>query len=137
MAKVLCVSDNPIHVAMFADMLKRRDRHEVVTMVPPLDLGAIAAMAPDVILVHLVRRIEALRSPIANFDTEVEGARALKVLLEGLPSPRPCLIVTGIAVEAHHLPPGLAYAAFVEIPQGLDQLLEAVDRLDTVRLNRT
>lgn len=130
MAKVLCVSDNPIHVAMFADMLKRRERHEVVTMVPPLDVGAIAALAPDVILVHLVRRIEALRSPIANFDTEVEGARSLRVLLEGLSSPRPCLIVTGIAVEERHLPPGLDYSAFVEIPQGLDQLLEAVDRLD-------
>jgi hypothetical protein len=133
-AKVLCVSDNPIHVAMFADMLKRRDRHEVVTMVPPLDLGAIAALNPDVILVHLVRRIEALRSPIANFDTEVEGARSLRVLLEGMPPPRPCLIVTGIAVEARHLPPGLEVATFVEIPGGLDRLLEAVDRLDASAL---
>lgn len=130
MAKVLCVSDNPIHVVMFADMLKRRDLHEVVTMVTPLDLAAIAAWKPDVILVNLVRRIESLRSPIANFDAEVEGARALKALQEGLEEPRPCLIVTGIAVEARHLPPGLNYAAFVEIPQRLDSLLDAIELLD-------
>lgn len=129
MTRVLCISDNPIHVAMFADMLKRRERHEIVTMVPPLDFAAIAALDPEVILVNLVRRIAALRSPIANFDAEVEGARALKSLLAGLGAPRPCLILTGIAVEEHHLPPGLDYAAFVEVPHRLDKLFEAIDSL--------
>lgn len=131
MARILCINDNPMHVAMFADMFKRREHHEVTTMVPPLDMAAIKALAPEIILLNLVRRLESLRSPIANFYAEVEGARTLKHLLEALPPPRPFLILTGIAVEEAHLPQDLAYAAFVEVPAGLDALLAAIDGLET------
>ena len=127
MAKILCIHDNAHQVALFADMLKRRGHHEVRTMVSELDVEELRAFAPDVVLVNLVRRVESLRSPIANFEVEIEGARILRAFLAEAIAPRPLLVLTGIAVEPKEVPADIPYAAFIEVPRQLEGLLACVD----------
>lgn len=130
MSRILCINDNGHHVAMFADMLKRRDHLEVTTLIAPVDWDRVAACQPDLILVGLVRKIGSLRSPIANIYADVEGAITLKTLLAGWPQPGPMIVVTGIGVAARELPSELSGPPFVELPLGLDKLMVVIDELD-------
>lgn len=130
MARILCITDNPHHVEMFADMLKRRGHDPVQTMVPPLDLAAVDIFAPEIVMVSLARKVGALRGPIVNFQAEVDGAKGLGALLAHWHEGRPLLILTGIAVEEADLPDGLEYDAFVHVPQQLDRLLSFIDQAD-------
>ncbi|MFN3430878.1 MAG: hypothetical protein ACK46X_13095 [Candidatus Sericytochromatia bacterium] len=130
MSRILCINDNEHHLALFADMLKRRDHLEVTTLIAPVDWGGVGACRPDLILVGLVRKVGSLRSPIANIYAEVEGASTLRTLLADLPQPGPMVVVTGIGVEARELPSELAGPPFVELPLGLDKLMAVIDELD-------
>lgn len=130
MSRILCINDNGHHVAMFADMLKRRDHLEVTTLIAPVDWDRVAACRPDLILVGLVRKVGSLRSPIANIYADVEGASTLKTLLANWPPSGPVIVVTGIGVAAHELPPELSGPPFVELPLGLDKLMAVIDELD-------
>ena len=123
MARILCINDNPIQAERFAAMLRRGGAHDVAALVPPIDPETVVALAPDLIVVNLVRKVSALRSPMANFEAEVEGAQTLRALLADMPDPHPPVLVTGLAVEAWELPEDLAGAAFLEVPGQLSELL--------------
>jgi hypothetical protein len=76
-----------------------------------------------------VRRTEALGVALHDFYREVEGAKALKAIaaapeLRGIP-----VILTALAVNEIEVPTELRYEAFVVIPQRLDSLLRAIERL--------
>lgn len=128
MARILCITDNPHHVELFADMLKRRGHEPVQTMVPPLDLAAVDTFDAEIVMVSLVRKVGSLRGPIVNFAAEVDGAKGLSALLAHWRTGRPILILTGIAVEESDLPDDLEYDAFVHVPQQLDGLLSFIDQ---------
>jgi CheY-like chemotaxis protein len=128
-AKILCVDDYPLYAEMVGTMLQQKGHHEVKVDVVPLFIDEITAFAPDVIVVNLVRRTEALGVALHDFYREVEGGKALKAIaeapeLQGIP-----LILTALAVNEIEVPENLRYDAFVVIPQRLDSLLRVIERL--------
>ncbi len=126
MARVLCINDHPLYAEMLAMMLIKQGGHEVKTMIVPFDLGVVRDFRPDVILLNLVRKTEALGTPIHDFDSQVEGARALKALRETGDASAYPLIITGMAVTEAELPKDVQYCAFVEVPQNLDLLMQVI-----------
>lgn len=132
MAKIFCINDYEFYADMVARALEARTGHECHVALAPFDLTEILNFAPDLITVNLVRKPEALRSALHDFEREVEGARPLQALLKAMPEHerlRVPLILTALAVLESELPPGIAYQAFVEIPRGLSELPGIIDRL--------
>jgi CheY-like chemotaxis protein len=128
-AKILCVDDYPLYAEMVGTMLQQKGHHEVKVDVVPLVIDEIIAFAPDVIVVNLVRRTEALGVALHDYYRAVEGAKALKAIaaapeLQSIP-----VILTALAVNEIEVPDNLRYEAFVVIPQRLDSLLRAIERL--------
>lgn len=131
MAKILCIDDFVLYAEMVARMLKRRGNHEVRAEILPLSPQEIQAFEPDLLIVNLVRKSEVLRSRIAHFYTEVDGAKALRFVVQDPLLNRFPLIITALAVEEAELPPEVIdrYLAFVEVPLKFDNLLEIIDRV--------
>lgn len=133
MARVLTIDDYPLYAEMVSLLLAKHGGHETKSITVPFDASVIDAFDPDVIVVSLVRKTETLASgKIQRFDTDIEGAKALRALDEGLVGRRP-LVICALAVRESELPPGLRYAAFLEFPQKLDALLDTVERLSELR----
>lgn len=133
MAKVLCVDDFKLYAEMIAMLLEQRGRHEVKVEIVPFNLAEIQQFQPDLVVMNLVRKIEAVGAPIQDFYTEVDGAKALRALqespdLQGYP-----LVITSIAVEERELPAGFDYLAYIEVPTKFDYLLETIERIVSSR----
>lgn len=131
-ARVMCIDDYQAYADMLAEMLERRG-YEVKSLVVPFGVKEIADFDPDVIVLTLVRKIEALRSPISDFRAEVEGAAAYRTIAETQDLHRYPIILAAIAVEQREIPGDLPYVAFVEVPQRLIELTEIIDRV--VKMN--
>lgn len=129
MAKVLCVNDFKLYSEMVSLLLHRKGGHDVRTEIVPFAVQEIEEFQPDVIILNLVRKMEALRSPLADFYSEVDGARAYRALAAHPSLSRYPIVLTAIAVEERELPKTLPYVAFIEVPGKLDQLLEIIDRI--------
>lgn len=133
MAKILCIDDYPMYAQMVASLLEQRGGYEVLCAVVPLDVTAILAFGPELVIVNLVRRLDSISAGgMRDFYHEVEGARAFRALaaqhLQGYP-----VIVTGLAVSERDVPRDLHYDAFIEIPQKLENLLPTVERVLAAR----
>ncbi len=126
MARVLCINDYLVYSEMLALLLQKKGGHEVQPLIVPFDLQRVTDFDPDVILVNLVRKTEALGVPLHDFYTEVDGARALSAIQEHPETRAYPLILTAMAVTESELPPGLDYVAFVEVPGKLDHLLRII-----------
>lgn len=133
MARVLCIDDYPLYAEMVALMLEKKGGHTVKTEIVPLDLEEVRRYDPDVIVVNLVRKQEVLGSPLHDFASEVDGAKALHALVESPLTEQYALIITAIAVEERAIPKGIPYLAFIEIPQKLDMLNQAVIKVAASR----
>lgn len=129
MARVLCINDFFMYSEMMALFLEKKGGHEVKVLLVPFDLREVRDFDPDVILASLVRKTEALGTPIHDFYAQVDGARALRTI-EDMPEFRDYpLIVTAMALVESELPDGLEYMAFVEVPNRLDHLLRIIGQL--------
>ncbi len=129
MAKVLCVNDFKLYSEMVSLMLQRKGGHVVRTEIVPFALREIEEFEPDVIVLNMVRKMEALRSPLADFYAEVDGARAFRALAQREDLHRYPIILTAIAVEEREVPKVLPYLAFIEVPGKIDQMLDIIDRI--------
>lgn len=129
MARVLCINDYLVYSEMFALLLQKKGGHEVMALIVPFEIPRIRAFNPDVILVNLVRKAEALGAPIHDFYTQVDGARALRAIQESPDTRDFPLVITAMAVTEAELPKGLDYVAFVEVPGKLDHLLMIIDQI--------
>ena len=132
MARVLCIDDYPLYAEMVGAML-RSHGHTVQTAIVPLDLDAALEFDPQVILLNLVRKAEALGRAIARFEDDVDGAQAMLALARHARAARLPLIVTALAVDAAALPPELRHDAFLTIPGELPRLLVEIERVTAVR----
>jgi CheY-like chemotaxis protein len=130
MARVLCIDDYPLYAQMVADLIARHG-HDVKAITLPFALEEAFEPLPDVVVLNLVRKSEALGKPITRFEADVDGAKALHALAAFGPAAEIPLLVTALAVEERWLPPETKYEAYFEVPQKLQQLLEAIDRLAT------
>lgn len=130
MAKIFCINDYKLYAEMVAIMLERKGGHEVLADILPLDIAEIEAFNPDLIILNLVRKLDSLGAGgMHDFDTEVEGARAVRAVNASPELERFPLVITAMAVLERDLPKGLRYEAFVEVPQKLDNLLEIIDKI--------
>lgn len=133
MARVLCIDDYMLYAEMVGLLLQRKGQHEVKVEIVPFRLQDIEEFAPDVLLINLVRKMEALRSPLADFYAEVDGARAFRAVAAS-PSLRTYpVVLTAIALEEREVPRDLSYLAFVSVPGELDRLTEVIDRVASNR----
>lgn len=129
MAKILCIDDYPMYAELVASMLRQKGHHEVESDIVPLDADRVKAFNPDVIVVNLVRKMESISAGgLTNFYTEVDGAKAFAALSKNGFKDIP-IIVTSLAVLEREIPAELNYDAFIEIPQRIDLLLLAIDRI--------
>ena len=133
MAKVLVIDDFHTYSEMISLLIEKKGKHEVQADILPFDAAQVHAFAPDVIVLSLVRKVEALASRLTDFYREVDGAKALKAFtadesLRGYP-----LIITAIGLEERELPPDLDYIAFVDIPHRLDYLIETINHIAASR----
>ena len=129
MAKILCVDDYRLYAEMVGAMLAKHGGYEVKVDVVPLVMDEVKAFAPDVIVLNMVRKAEVLGSPILDFEREVDGAKALRVISEAPETRDIPLVLTALAVKENELPHGYHYEAFIEVPQKIDVLRHTVDRL--------
>jgi hypothetical protein len=134
MAKIYCINDYKLYAEMVGLMLERKGGHEVIADILPLDMAEIEAFGPDLIILNLVRKLDSLGAGgMHDFDTEVEGARALKFVNAAPALSRYPVVITAMAVLERDLPKGLRYEAFVEVPQKLDNLLEIIEKIVRTR----
>ncbi len=133
MAKVLCIGDFRLYAEMIALLLEQQGPHEVEVEIVPFDLDVIERFKPDVLIVNLARKIEAVGAPLQDFYTEVDGAKTLKALQTNPSLQQYPLLITAIAVEERELPRGFRYLAFLEVPSKFDYLLETIDRIAASR----
>lgn len=136
MARILCINDFVSYSEMVAHTLRRKGGHETQTAIVPFGTEVIEAFAPDLLVVNLVRKVEALGVPLTDFYTQVDGARAFRALAGNPAFARYPLVVTSIAVLEFELPEGLPYLAFIEIPQKLEHLLAIAERVAGVPPDR-
>lgn len=132
MAKVLCINDFPMYSEMVALLLHKKGRHHAISEIVPFDVMRIHEFDPDVIVLNLVRKPEALGMPLTDFEGQVDGARAFRALAEDASLRRYPLVLTAIAVLESELPQWTPYMAFVEIPYKIDNLLHVVERAAAV-----
>lgn len=114
-------------------MLEKKGHYQVKSDILPLDLDDIRSFDPDVIVLTLVRKAEALGTQIHDFFAEVDGAKAFRALSENPELLRYPVVITGIAIRESEIPEGLNYLAFLEVPARLDYLLETIDRITKTR----
>lgn len=129
MAKILCIDDYKLYSEMVGMMLEKKGRHNVKSDILPFDMEDIRSFNPDVIVLSLVRKTEALGAPLHDFFTEVDGAKAFRAITENPDLLRYPIVITGIAIRESEIPKGLEYLAFLEVPARLDYLLEVIDRI--------
>jgi CheY-like chemotaxis protein len=130
MAKILTVDDYPLYAEMVSELLRQHGHHEVKAVLAPVILEEITDFAPDVIVVSLVRRLEAIgHGPLHDFDSEVDGARAWRSIAES-ESMRPYpVILSVIGVRETEVPAQYPYVALVHIPHELDLLLTTIRKI--------
>lgn len=129
MARVLTVDDYPLYAEMVSLLLEKHGGHETKSVTVPFSSDLVEAFDPDVIIVSLVRKVEAVTTgELRHFYTEIEGSKALQALSDGAGGNRP-LVICALAVHESELPPGLKYVAFLEFPQKLDALLATIEQL--------
>lgn len=129
MARILCVNDFKAYSEMVAHTLRVKGGHVADSIIVPFGADAIEAYAPDVLVLNLVRKVEALGAPLTDFYTQVDGARAFRALIENPQLCRCPIVLTSIAVLEFEVPPGLPYVAFIEVPQKMDNLLLILDHI--------
>lgn len=133
MARILCIDDYPMYAELVASMLRQKGGHEVKSDIVPLDVDSVKKFNPDIIIINLVRRLESIsHGGMTNFYHEVEGSKAFHVFATDGMKEYP-LIITGLAVSEMDLPGDLRYESFVEIPQKLDKLMIAIDKVVAAR----
>lgn len=133
MAKVLVIDDFHTYSEMISLLIEKKGKHEVQADILPFDTDRVHAFAPEVIVVSLVRKVEALASRLTDFYREVDGAKALKAFTADENLRRYPLIITAIGLEERELPADVDYVAFVDIPHRLDYLIEMIDRVAASR----
>ena len=133
MAKVLVIDDFHTYSEMISLLIEKKSGHEVKADILPFDTGQVHAFDPDVVVLSLVRKVEALASRLTDFYREVDGAKALKAFMADRELRRYPMIITGLGLEERELPPDVEYLAFVDIPHRLDYLIEMVDRVAATR----
>ena len=129
MARVLSIDDHPFYAEMLALMLQKKGGHEVRSMIVPFELQQLRDFDPDVILLNLVRKTEALGAPIHDFDAQVEGAHALRVFQQDGALRDYPIVLTAMALTEDELPAGLDYVAFLQVPDQLDLLIQVIDQI--------
>jgi hypothetical protein len=131
---VLSVDDFQMYAEMVGALIKDRGGHEVRVMINPILVEEVEAFAPDVVVLNLVRKPETISSGgLRDFFTEVDGARAFKVLAPLCKQRGWPMVITALAVAERDVPQEYPYDAFVEVPHRLDYLLHSIGRLVTAR----
>lgn len=136
MARILCVNDFLAYSEMVAHTLRRKGGHEAQSAIVPFGAEVIETYAPDILILNLVRKVEALGAPLTDFYTQVDGARAFRAIAGNPALARYPLILTSIAVLEFEVPEGLPYVAFIEVPQKIENLLLTVDHVAGGRSSR-
>lgn len=128
MARVLCIDDFIQYSEMVAMLLSHKGGHETLPVIVPLDLTVIERFKPDVVVLNLVRKVEALGEPLVDFYAQVDGARAYRAIAEHRELSGFTLVLTSIAVLEVEVPKLMPYLAFVDLPSKIDNLLHVVER---------
>lgn len=130
MAKILTVDDYPLYAEMVGELLRQHGHHEVKAILAPIILEEITDFDPDIIVVSLVRRLEAIgHGPLHDFYAEVDGARAWRSIASDEAMRRYPIILAVIGVREVEIPQGLPYVALVHIPHEIDLLLNAIKKI--------
>ncbi|MDB5098929.1 MAG: hypothetical protein JWM80_3350 [Cyanobacteria bacterium RYN_339] len=138
MGRILCVDDFQLYAEMVGSLLKDRGGHDVKVMITPMVMEDIEAFRPDLIVLNLVRKPETISAGgMKDFYTEVDGAKAFRVLapmanIRGWP-----VVLTSLAVAERDVPQDYTYEAFIEVPQRLDYLLHSIDRILAARTHHS
>lgn len=128
MARVAVIDDYPLYADMVVNML-RKNGHEAMADVTPLDLEKLRDFKPNVLVVSLVRKIEALGHDVSDFYREVDGAKSLIQLENTADFDILPVIISALAVEERHIPPEVRYDMYVDFPREIARLLRGVERL--------
>lgn len=130
MARILTVDDYPLYAEMVSELLRQHGNHEVKAVLAPVILEEITDFEPEIIVVSLVRRLEAIgHGPIHDFYSEVDGARAWRSIASAEAMRPYPVILSVIGVREAEIPPGLAYVALVHIPHEIDLLLNTIKKI--------
>jgi CheY-like chemotaxis protein len=130
MARILTVDDYPLYAEMVSELLRQHGNHEVKAVLAPVILEEITDFAPDVIVISLVRRLEAIgHGPLHDFYSEVDGARAWRSIAADAGMRRYPVILSVIGVRESELPPDQPYVALVHIPHEIDLLLTTIRKI--------
>jgi hypothetical protein len=103
--------------------------HEPLTMEKPLTADSPPDCIPDLIVVPLFRKPEAVGRPIRSFEDDVVGAHLLRQTTEYMDGhPRP-VIVFGIGVNHDEVPKNVAHHTYLTFPQAIQELSPLISGL--------
>lgn len=135
MARILCVNDFIQYAEMMGLFLEEQG-HDVCSESVPLDMRAVTAFCPDVIVVGIVRKPEHVKEALTDFYVQVDGAKALRDLATH-PETASCpLVIAAVGVQEHELPKDVPFVAFVEVPNKFDQLPGMIERIVAAKGHR-
>lgn len=130
MAKIVAVDDYKLYSEMVVELLTRHGGHQVKGILAPVILEEITDFDPDLVVITLVRRLEAIgHGPLYDFYAEVDGARTWRSLASKEAFRHYPVIVAVIGVRESEIPADLAYLALVHVPHELEMLLTAIDKI--------
>ncbi|MNS52682.1 hypothetical protein D3C72_854030 [compost metagenome] len=130
MAKIVTVDDYPLYAEMVSALLREHGHHEVKAVLAPVIPDEITEFDPDIVVVSLVRRLEAIgHGPLHDFYAEVDGARAWRSLATDDATRHYPIILAVIGVRETEIPANMAYVALVHIPHEIDLLLITIRKI--------
>lgn len=103
--------------------------HEALTMENPLTADTPPDCIPDLIVVPLFRKPEAVGRPIRSFEDDVVGAHLLRqttAYMDGHPRP---VIVFGIGVNHDEMPADVKHHTYLTFPQAIQELSPLISGL--------
>jgi hypothetical protein len=120
MAKVGILSQHADVTVMINQLLT--PGHEVLSIERPLTQQTDVACVPDLVILPLFRKADAVARPIGDFEEDVVGGHLLRDATRLMDGHRRPIIVFGIGVNASEMPDDVHFHAYLTFPQAIQEL---------------